>query len=731
MAHQPERKRFRTPAVFLAFSAVLLGLALAMPQAVGSRLSFEALRFPIIELEARKQNTERGLDTAVNNFEREAPERLSAVVRREIVLALPLIEASYERAKDEVDRTIGAVDAIRKEQRERKIDAAFRNAKVDESIQDFRRRLEEGVGREALSIYAEELSGLFQIVEERYSEGIPGEFQRYIRENLAQKVSDDARARLGETGQMVGDTDVPVPLLPLSVAAAAILVRRLVVNNLGRAMVRQLGGTVIGRALTGVGKLFGPVGLLIDLVVAIGSLAFAWEDVSNQTRSAIRERIDENYQVEVRAKLLDAARINAIATELAGPLVGELKRARTVMVESLGRTYDCVVVQGAADGAEAYVESLRRPGQSEDDFQLLVADRLEQLCRVFGLDYQDISFDEKSGLIDAVGIGPAADLIKTHGRRFIDLFNREREPVTRLARLSGDDPAVLSQILDAEDERAELDFFLDLLSRLNALSPDELGAAVLVRSVLPDVQPIDYTRTGLGVIAGNLENLRSARNLDPETGRLVLADVLDQDMTPRSLQAITSARDRSLLNFLYALWRDAGARQFDDVMEILSEPDRRRFLREMGQETAAQMLRSEIATQVVRVFTDPARGGRRGAIVYFNLYRENRGPLDEDSARIVEWLITSSDIAPEFITRDLVQDMRALQLRNLPDFVAKPVATILAYSGLTMLLALLVVLVVLPVLTFLIRLAFPRRRAERVVIERGTRRGGKGDDLDG
>ncbi len=721
-------RRWRPWQGLAAGMAAAVFLLAAVP--VLANLSFENLRLPIIELEARKQNTERGLNQVVAAFETEAQGELAVIVRGEIEGSLPVIKRAYDVAKDEVTRTINASDALLEEQRNRKIEDAFRTAELEERIQEFRQRLEDGVGRRAVLLYAEQLAALFQVVDDRYTEGIPPEFQRYVRENLAQNVSDDARARLGDTGVTNGDSDVPVPLAPIAVGAIAILVRRLVINNLGRAIVRQLGATLIGRAMSGVGKLFGPVGLLIDLAIAIGALVFAWEDASNETRDAIREKIEENYETEVRGQLLDEARIQAIATDLAGPLVGELKRARTVLVEGLGRTYDCVVVQGSSDGAGAFVESLRAEGQSEEQFQTLVADSLEQLCRVFGLDFQDISFDDKAALIEAIGIIQAERLVQAHGRRFLDLFEAEREAVTRLARLSGDDPVVLSHIMDAENVRAELDFFIGLLTRLDGLTPRELQGAVLVRDALPNVAPMDYGRIGLRTIAENLDALRAARSMDADIGRQIVADVLDQDMSPRSLKAMTEVRDKDQLQFLYALWRDAGARRFDEVTELLSADDRRRFLRDMGERTAARMLRSEIALDVVLIYRDPGRGGRRGAIAYFNLYEANRGPLDPESERIVEWLVTRAEIPADRITRDLVLDLRAIGLRYWPDFIAKPLATVLAYTGLNTLIIGAIVLFALIVLRPILWLILPRRRTERVVIHRGTRRAGKGTDED-
>ncbi|MGF1455246.1 MAG: hypothetical protein ACFB6R_07695 [Alphaproteobacteria bacterium] len=707
-----------------------LGLALMVALPALANLSFDTVRFPIIELEARKQNTERGLNEVVATFETEAEDILANVVGEEIKSALPVIKRAYKRAKEEVTRTINASDAVLEDQRNRKIEDAFRTAELEESIQEFRRRLEDGVGRRAVLLYAEQLAALFQVIDDRYTEGIPPEFQRYVRENLAQSVSDDARARLGDTGVTNGDSDVPVPVAPIAIGAIAILVRRLVINNLGRAIVRQLGATLIGRAMSGVGKLFGPVGLLIDLAIAIGALVFAWEDASNETRDAIRQKIEENYQTEVRGQLLDEARIRAIAADLAGPLVGELKRARTVLVEGLGRTYDCVVVQGSSEGAADYVASLRMPDQTEEQFQTLVADRLEQLCRVFGLDFQDISFDDKAALIEAVGIIQAERLVQAHGRRFIDLFDAEPEAVTRLARLSGDDPVVLSHIMDAENVRAELDFFIGLLTRLDGLTPRQLQAAVLVRDALPDVAPMDYGRIGLRTIAENLDALRAARAIDAAIGRQILADVLDQDMSPRSLKALTEVREPAHLEFFYALWRDAGARRFDEVTGLLAADDRRRFLRDMGERTAARMLRSEIALDVVLIYRDPSRGGRRGAIAYFNLYEANRGPLDPESERIVEWLVTRAEVPADRITRDLVLDLRAIGLRYWPDFIAKPLATALAFTGLNTLIIGGLTLIALIVLRPILWLILPRRRTERVVIQRGTRRAGKGTDDD-
>ncbi len=695
-----------------------------------ANLSIDALKFPIIELEARKQNTERGLNTVVADFEADAPAVFQTVVREEIEAALPVIKSAYDRAKDRLSQTINAADAVLEEQRNQKIEEAFQSAELEESIQEFRTRLEAGVGRRAVFLYTEQLSLLFQVIDERYTEGVPPEFQRYVRENLAQSVSDDARARLGDTGAADGDTDVPVPLAPIAIGAIAILVRRLVINNLGRALVRQLGATLIGRMLTGVGKLFGPVGLLIDVVIAIGSLVFAWQEASEETRQAIRDKIEENYQLEVRAKLLDESKIAAIAEELAAPLADELGRARTILVESLGKTYDCVVVQGSSEGASTYVESLRRPGQTEAAFQTLIADRLEQICRVFGLDYQDIPFPEKAALIDAVGIGLAARLVTVHGRRFIDLFQNEGEAVTRLARLSGDNPVLLSQILGASDVKAELDFFLDLLARLDGLDETQLEAAVLIRSMLPEITASEYGRIGLRVVAENLAALKAARDLDRDIGRQMLAAVLDQDMSPRAVSAITAVRDRGTVRFLYALWRDVGAARFDDLMGVLSERDRRRFLADMGDEVAGRMLRSEIAPEVLRIYRDPERGGRRGAIVYFNLYEANQGPLDAESERILEWLVTRADVPADRISRDLIQDLRAIDLLRWPDFVAKPIATALAYTGLTMLVGGVIVLFILPFVMFMIRLVSPRRRVEHVIIERGTRRGGKGDGDD-
>ncbi len=733
MGSAREDGRGLAPRCFLAFAGMaglavfVLVMTLAGPRSGWAENAFQPLGFPLEQLEDRRVETERALDVVVSEFEARVASELEAIVRTEIESNLPEVRAAYTRANDEINRTVGAWDAFSREQRNQKIEAAFEQAGLEDALIEFRRNLESGVGSRTAAFYAEQVRRLFDVIDNQYSDLVRPEFREFVRETLAAAVARDARQRLGDTPTSAANPDAPVPLLPIAIGVTIILVRRIVVTNLGNAIVRRLGATLVGRALTGAGKLFGPVGLLFDFIVAIGALVFAWQDASRQVQEAITEAIDNHYETEIAGELLDQDNIKAISSDLAGALRTEFLRTRDVLVENLNETIRCVVVHGQTDGTLAEIEGLRQSGQSDEAFMAMVVERLSEICRVFGEDFGDLSFAEKLQLIEDIGVGLAENLVRRFGRSFIDFYRDNRDEVNEVARRSMGDPAILARIMETRDRQAELAFFSGLLSDLRDLRPSDIQALAIIRTVAPTLPARNYrNELQRRLLVNRLQEILDLRADDPALAGDVITGIMADGMSEPSLNAILEGDTPENIRLLFDLWKDVGQAAFGDVIDLLPPADMRRFIRDMGPERAAEMMRSRILLDVLQIYRDPERGGARGAIIFFNLYRENQGDLDREAREIVEWLITDTNIPGDRINRELVQNLKTLNVMAYPDFLASPMASALSFLGLIPFLAVVGALALLILLMF-IRALIPGRKRTRIVVHKGTRRGGKSE----
>jgi hypothetical protein len=239
------------------------------------------------------------------------------------------------------------------------------------------------------------------------------------------KLSHDLKqAAVGRFQELQAPDTGGVEGLPLAIplaGAAAIAIRRLIMSRLGNQLARRLTGSLIGRALgraatyfaISPGKYTG-FGVLFDVGVSVVTLLAMIVQGGQTTRDALKEKLDQWYQTEIRLPLVEKSNVDVIVTGALEGVEEQLRHDRDAAANLIERTYAGVIAQTKSPGFAEF-------SAHSDDENLSSA--TFAVPSVFGTEHVEVDYAVKLDLVHRITpVDKARLLVQRHGRRFIDLF---------------------------------------------------------------------------------------------------------------------------------------------------------------------------------------------------------------------------------------------------------------------------------------------------------------------
>jgi hypothetical protein len=692
-----------------AIAVLLIGtLLFPSPRTVTAQSEEYRRALAIADTDAIKHKALQRLATEGTHISAVRQKQFEQDMRRVIEEQLARLRLRYDAASARLEAQIGYLTPLdilwtslwnSAEEAQRvlqdKIDAAMVQANVRDGQEEMNTLLGAALLDHAMALYAQSRQTFNDILyDTMLKEQVLGPLTKDLVKELIQLVDIASPALAIQKDQVdpqaaavFSETTQTTVIAILGAQIAQALGLRLGIGALSRGALGSVLQVITGPA--------GTVVLLASTLVDIYRSKY-------KTISACKEALWKTYQATYRA-YTGPVLANLTAATIAG-LEQQLQTDREATRVELDRFFDGILIQAQSPGFLAFIES-------RDSTEAVKA--VKRVADVFQRELIDIPFAQKYALASDIEPNRATEMIRMHGRTFLDLYTRQPQALVQVMPHTRFRQVVLD-IVQSHDPNTGLLFYKQSLDRFGALDSKQMDALILIRQLLPTKRPDDLSKVALTVLGDVVDRLQAVKQQTPTEAATIIEWVLHGQISGTTLQRLAAHSQAALL---FALPIHLGPDLFTQALQAADETILLQFVRDfttpaipLPQSQAVLLLRED-GPGYLRMYC--STGGPRAVQARHRLFHDYSGRFTPETENTLRWLVTYASLNPQAISRSTIDNVQTLGLAHWPHLLALPMANLVVSTGLTGPLAIVVIIVLLPLglLWFrVVRLTLPARR---------------------
>lgn len=578
------------------------------------------------------------------------------------------------------DQVANFVGLTKGEYLKQQIAQALTDAQVSDALNKMQLQLDEAIERRSADLYSKHRLQFADTLRTLIAQNdLPSIAKEHFLDDILKQIMATNIALAQSRGEPVIESTLDIPIGTLAGGAALAITRTVLRKRLTQQVGARVGASLVARAIGGRAASLLLPGL--GWLAFLGGVTYDILNLKSSTVEVVTNAVDTSYRAvenELIAPNAIQPLVDNIISTTEGLLANDLESTRATLVGS----FENVLTQARSPGIVAIAGDM----PAEAIYRLV-----KDVALAFGTGYIDLDIRLKRQIVVAGGPERTRILLERYGLQFVELYQRFPQPSSKMLRHDAG-LELFDAIMASPNHDAELDIINRALSQYPNFDGTHARTFLLIQDLAPHRSVNEISNEALVAIVPSFHSFDQLRTTRRDIAAALVQAVLEGTVGSITLSTLSN-RPIDEVVILAGTMVALGGTQFNTLTVDPGVEWIIKFRSDFPDLSGLKMLREDIG--FIHVYAI-SRRGKEAVKVRSQLINEH-GPLDATQDRALAWVLGQLSTRTQ-VSSSYIDDLISLGIPDgpWPNFLAVPIARVIAYIGLTPAVIMIVLLLVLP-----------------------------------